>query len=203
MWGISIKFRLKAPISIKTIQLCYYWVIVLSTSLTTAYRSFFCKLVLYESCLGNLVKHTPTHTQANTQKKQPQVPMSTLPPPILRLTWHEPLRFKSQSFAFSSFFLLCLFLRRSTHSSWGLLRRQSRAWLNRSGSLPALCVCVCVCVFSQACVHIQAVWLERFISGRREQPVAFTSHITFSPSRLLHLLAHIFSSLSFFSLAFM
>lgn len=97
-------------------------------------------------------------------------------PTILWRIRRKPPKFWSQRFVFSSLFpFLPLFLHRSTHSSWSLLRRQSRAWLNRSGSLPALCLCVCFLM--QLCTYKRSD-KEHFISGhmeRQQWPLALAS----------------------------
>lgn len=103
-----------------------------------------------------------SQTWTNIQKAAKSINKHTDPPSCITCdTNHWDLKAKGLFLPlFSS-----LFLRMSTHSSWAVLKRQSRVWLNRSGSLTALwCVC-----FLHAYVYMQEVWLEYFISGHREK----------------------------------
>lgn len=82
------------------------------------------------------------------------------------------------------FFLL--FLRRSAHSSWGLLRCQSRVRLNRSGSLTGLCMCVSSCMS----VHERSDWRILLVAtGKGSSGLCLFFHfVTFPPPFYLSIL---------------
>lgn len=135
-------------------------------------------------------------TSVRSEKKQPRATNVT-----------QTSEIEKPKVCFSFLSLLSLFLRRSAHSSWGLQRRQSKAWLNRSECLTALCVFVCVCVCFLMRVHTKGLTGAFYKRPQGTAAMAFASHIAFSPSSLVRLVVHIYSSfivsfpLAFFQLS--